>query len=264
MDSMEKHLSEWPESQALTRRDFRVGGLLLGLALIFLPSRGLAYEVAEVSDRGALRGVVTLKGAPPEPAPVLITKDPETCGHGQRVVEEVRVSGEGRLQSVVVRLEGVERGKGWDRPEEGYVLDQRGCRFLPEVLIIPQGEKLAITNSDPVPHNIHAYEVIGRARRGLFNIAQPQPGRIEKELKIRNSPIVKVECDLHNFMHGWVFVAPTPYATLTDSQGQFLLADVPPGHYVLKAWHPVIGEKELEVDVQPGKEASVLLELTAQ
>lgn len=236
---------------------------LLLAALLLFPLGAWAYEVAEVPEGRTLSGTVTFKGTPPKSTQVLITKDPETCGHGERIVEEVRVSEDGRLQGAVVYLDGVERGKGWDPPEEGYVLDQRECRFLPEVLIVPRGEKLTITNSDTVPHNIHAYEVIGRARRGLFNIAQPQPGRIEKELKVRSSPIVKVECDLHNFMHGWVFVASTPYTAWTDSQGQFLLADVPPGHYVLKAWHPVLGEKEAEVVVQAGKTSTISLEFAA-
>ena len=110
-----------------------------------------------------------------------------------------------------------------------------------------------------MPHNIHAYEVIGRARRSLFNMAQPQPSTITKAISPRNAPTVKVECDLHNFMEGWLFVAQTPYVALVDANGRFSLRDIPPGTYTLKAWHPTLGTKEVEVRVEAGQATTASL-----
>ena len=36
---------------------------------------------------------------------------------------------------------------------------------------------------------------------------------------------------------GYVAVSPHPFAAVTDGQGTFRLANVPPGHHVLTAWH---------------------------
>lgn len=227
-------------------------GLACSLVLCF-PFPGMAYEVLDVQDGGSIEGAVTLTGTPRPPRKLLITKDPEVCGSGERVTEDVGVTDGGGLRNVVVYLEGIEQGKAWGDTPSKPVLDQRGCRFLPDIAIIPKGQELAITNSDPVPHNIHAYEVIGRARRSLFNIAQPQPSTITKSINPRQAPMVKVECDIHNFMEGWVFVAQTPYTMLVNAEGQFVLSGVPPGSYTLKAWHPTLGTQETHVQVEAGK-----------
>lgn len=233
----------------------------LCVSVVLLPALGQAYEVIEVPDGGVVQGTVKIIGTLPAPRKLLITKDPEVCGTGERILEEVSVSEGGGLRNVVVYLEGIEQGKGWENVPEEATLDQRGCRFLPSIAIVPKGKKMAITNSDPVLHNIHTYEVIGRVRRTLFNVAQPLQGTIKKSIDVRSTPIVKAECDLHNFMEGWIFVAETPYVTLV-TDGQFSLEGIPPGSYVLKAWHPVLGIHEATAEVQAGSVSTVTLEFS--
>lgn len=235
---------------------------LLAAIVLFFPALGWTYEVRDVRDGGSVLGTVRFTGTPPAPRKLLIAKDPEACGTGERVIEDVSISESGGLRNVVVYLEGIVQGKAWDISAEGVTLDQRGCTFRPGILIVPKANELAITNSDPVLHSIHAYEVIGRARRSLFNIAQPLPGTITKLVNPQRSSTVKVECDLHNFMEGWLFVAETPYVTLADDEGRFSLRDIPPGTYTLKAWHPTLGEKEAKVEIQAREESSLSLEFT--
>ena len=72
--------------------------------------------------------------------------------------------GEGN-QNVVVYLKDV---KGEFAPsEEPHLMDQRKKIFIPHVLPILKGEKVAFLNSDPFLHNVHAY----LGRETLFNIA---------------------------------------------------------------------------------------------
>lgn len=233
---------------------------MLWMVFLFVPSVGQAYEATEVHNGGSIQGTVTFTGAAPPARKLLITKDPEVCGTGERVIDDVSVTEEGGLRNVVVYLNGIEHGKAWETVSAKPLLNQQGCRFLPEIVIVPKGQELAITNSDPVPHNIHTYEVTGRARRSLFNIAQPQPSTITKALTPRQGQAVKVECDLHNFMEGWLFVAETPYTALVDVEGRFELNKIPPGMYTLKAWHPTLGTQETEVQVEAGKTKAVSLE----
>jgi hypothetical protein len=50
-------------------------------------------------------------------------------------------------------------------------------------------------------------------------------------------------------MSAYVFVTETPYFAVSDKQVRFLIPDVPPGRYVLKAWHERSKAGALEIDV---------------
>jgi hypothetical protein len=226
--------------------------LAIGFSLIFLvAATPTAYEIVPVNDGGAIRGKVTFSGEIPEPKKFLITKDTETCGTGEREVQEINVAPDGALKDVVVYLEGVQSGKDWTHPEKGYILDQKGCRFISHLTVIPKGEKLVILNSDPFLHNIHTYEIIGRARLSMFNNASQKNSRFAKLVKPRRENVIKVECDVHEFMHGWMFAVENPYYAQTKADGKFALTEIPPGTYQLKAWHPTLGVKAREVKVEP-------------
>jgi hypothetical protein len=66
-------------------------------------------------------------------------------------------------------------------------------------------------------------------------------------LKARRSCIIKLECDQHRFMQGWLLLAANPYVTVTDEHGVFQLTDVPAGTQTVGAWHPVLGYQEAKV-----------------
>lgn len=228
-------------------------------ACLLLSVPASAYEVIEVKGGGAIAGSVLFKGPPPKPKKLPVNKDQNICGKGEVSVEEVSVAGNGGVSRAVAYLDELPAGKEWENPPEQRLLDQKGCRFVPTILIYPKETDVTITNSDPVAHNIHMYEVTGRVRSTLFNTAQPKPGTLVKPVRPRKSNTVKVECDVHNFMHGWLFAAPNPYYALTEN-GRFSLTDVPPGKYKLKVWHPVLGTKAADVSVSAGKTSSVSLE----
>ena len=88
---------------------------------------------------------------------------------------------------------------------------------------MPVGD-LDIVNSDPVLHNTHGF----LDKLTVFNVALPNQGqRIKRPL--RKSGLVRVECDAHGWMLGWIFVAENPYYAMTGKDGSFTIKDVPPG-----------------------------------
>lgn len=114
-------------------------------------------------------------------------------------------------------------------------------------------------------HNIHTYEIIGKARRTLFNLGQPDQGsRLTKPIKLRRGEWVKVECDAHDFMHAWMFGAASPYAAITGPDGSFTIGDIPPGKYKMRVLHPVLGAQEGEVTIAAKGRVEVTLELKGQ
>lgn len=232
--------------------------------LLAIPSAAAAYEVAPVAEAGSVTGKVLFKGEVPKPKRMLIAKNKEVCGEGYREIVEVAVNN-GALANAVVVIDGIAKGKAWVAQQQKPLLDQKGCRFIPGMMVVTKGGDLDILNSDPVLHNIHTYEIIGPARRTLFNVGQPiQGSTITKPLKLRSGEWIKVECDAHDFMHAWMFAAPSPYVAGTREDGSFAVADVPPGKYKVRALHPVLGVKEGEVTVPAKGKAEITFELQAR
>lgn len=225
--------------------------------LLMLPAAGSAYEAAPVTDGGSVAGRVLFKGAPPPPKRMLIAKNREVCGDGYREVVEVAVKN-GALENAVVVIDGIAKGKAWAAAQQRPLLDQKGCVFIPPMMLVPKGGDLDIVNSDPVLHNIHTYEIIGSARRTLFNFGQPNQGqKLTKPINVRRGEWVKVECDAHDFMHAWMFAAPSPYVAVTREDGSFAIADVPAGTYKVRAVHPVLGVMEGDVTVPAKGKAEI-------
>ena len=229
------------------------------LVLLVLPADELgamqastgAYQVVDVPDGGTLTGEVKWAGAVPEASELLITRDFEICGIGYRERREIDVTQSGGLRSVVVYIAGVEAGKAWPEARTGYFLDQVECFFDPYIQVVPHGSDLQIVNSDPILHNIHGYELIDeRRRRTLFNLGQPEEGTIVQPLRPRRGQQVGLECDAHDFMLGWLFAADNPYADV-------VVSDIPPGTYVVGAWHPFLGTSEQEVTVNAGESTNL-------
>jgi len=215
------------------------------------PPADVAYvELDSLSDAGSVSGTVTLTGPVPKLQPRPITKDNASCGGSEKPNLSL-VLGKGNvIANAVVSLEGIASGKRF--APSSPVLDQKNCDYVPYLQIVPAGATLAIVNSDPVSHNVHAYDA---GNESLFNLGTPLAGqRFEQKLS-RPGP-VKFKCDVHPWMFAWVWVARTPYTAATGRDGRFVLDGVPPGTYTLRVWHELFTEKKVAVTVAPRQRAA--------
>lgn len=211
------------------------------------------YEVAAVTGGGTIDGVVVYRGDVPTKK-VIPSKDVQTCG-GMREEPVIRVGADQAVESAVVYLVGVAKGKAWPDQSKTPELDNVKCRFEPEVQVIPPG-KLDVVNTDPVLHNTHGYY----DKRTAFNLALPNEGqRIPVELKRPGT--VRVDCDAHGWMEGWIYVVDNPYYAITGTDGKFTITDVPPGDYKLVAVQSFTGPVELPVTVTGGQSTKLEIEL---
>ena len=239
---------------------------LVAILLIAFADPGHAakkkYTETEVANGGSIAGKVSFEGALPDDAVenILITKNPEVCGTGEREVVWVDVK-DGALRGSFVYIDGITEGKAWGQPPGGsYLIVQKGCRFRPWAQVVRPGP-LTIRNSDQgVLHNINTREMIGVekgrvAKRTIFNFGQPDPGDIQQDLKPRRSPFISLNCEAHNFMFGFMMAPKHPYAVVVGEDGSYSLDDVPPGEYMVKAWHPRFGLQETLVTVAAGAAA---------
>lgn len=229
------------------------------VAAICLPLSTLAasYKAIEVKDGGSISGKVTFKGKDPEPKNFLMTKDPETCGTGYRDIDFVKVNN-GALGDSVVYIHKIKSGKAWSNKLDNPVLDQKKCTFNPFLGVMRNGDTLTVNNLDATLHNIHTYEIIGKAKKTVFNVSQPEDVKqIKKKVNLKRGTAMKLECDAHDFMHGFSFVAKSPYYAVVKADGSFKIDNVPPGKYTIKAWHGTLGVKKGKVTVTANSSAAI-------
>ena len=167
----------------------------------------------------------------------------------QATIEKVVVGGGKGLANAVVSVPGAKGGtmaKG--------VLDQHGCKFVPHVVVMAPGE-LEIKNSDDILHNLHTYSTANPA----INKAQPKFKKTMME-KLDKPEFVKVTCDVHSWMLGWVAVVPGP-AGVTNADGVVKIENVQAGKQKVEVWHETLGKMEKEVDVKAGAVTKVSFEM---
>jgi len=161
---------------------------------------------------------------------------------------------------VVVYLDKVKEGKAFPAELSTSHIDQKGCEFKPFLQVMRNGTELAAVNDDPVLHNIHTYEILGRAKKTVFNVSQAKPGTIKKKVTLKRGDALKVECDAHDFMHGFVFAAKNPYFAVVGDDGSFTIDNIPPGKYTIKAWHGTLKNQKSKVEVSAGGSTTVNFE----
>ena len=97
----------------------------------------------------------------------------------------------------------------------------------------------------------------------MFNFPQPERGHRRTEtIKPRRSNTIELTCDIHSFMHGWIYVSDGS-DSMVSTDGHFAITQVPDGVYTIKVWHPTLGEQEVEVTMEGAQEVSVDFEFHA-
>jgi len=114
--------------------------------------------------------------------------------------------------------------------------------YEPRVLAVPVGAKVNFPNHDRVLHNV--FSVSGRNR---FDLELLGPGK--SRAKTFSEPgLVRVFCNVHRDMVGFVWVLNTPYSARPDGSGRFHLAGLPPGVGTLTVWHERAKPSTFEIE----------------
>lgn len=234
---------------------FTVMGALLG-AFIFttwLWIYGVTPQPAMAAAGGTITGKVVFSGSAPAAKKIKVTKDPEKCG-SEVADEELVVASDRGIKNVVVSVAGVQGNP--PKLDKNATVDQKGCVFNPRVVIVPAGAPLDILNSDGVLHNFHTYS----SKNPVINKAQPGFKKKMTET-FAQAEVIKVTCDAHPWMLGWVVVTNHPYVAATDASGTFKIAGVPPGNHTIEIWHETLGKTAQTVSVKAGEEAKLTIEI---
>ncbi|HEY3767536.1 MAG TPA: hypothetical protein VGN44_02585 [Candidatus Angelobacter sp.] len=163
----------------------------------------------------------------------------------------------GGRETVVIWLEGVHDAKP---PETPVKISQHNLQFAPEFAIAVTGQKVEMPNDDDVVHNVYSFTGTSQFNLGLYGKGEM------RSVSFDQAGIVDVFCSIHHQMHARVFVVPTKYFANSLPGHTFTLTDVPPGKYVLKAWHERshMIEKTIVVPASGVVTSDIMLENGAQ
>jgi plastocyanin len=193
---------------------------------------------------GNILGKVTYAGNAPAPKAISITKDKEACSREPHFDESLIVGSDKSLANVVVSVVDPKGAPKMAMPAKAPQLDQRSCKFHPHVQILPAGGTLEILNNDGILHNIHTYP----KNNAPVNKAQPKFKKV-MPLSFEKPDVVKLTCDVHTWMSGWLIVAGHAWYGLSGTDGSFKIDNVPPGTYTLSYWHETLGTQTAQVTV---------------
>lgn len=209
-----------------------------------------AYKEIDVKDGGTIAGVVKFEGDAPSAKMLKVDKDEQTCGHENKMSEELVINGESKgIKNAVVSLVDIAAGK-----KAGVMtatLDQKECLFMPHVVAVSAGASVDLLNSDNVMHNLHSWSI----KNPGFNEGVSGGGKMTKKFDLPE--VVKITCDVHKWMSSFIVVKANPYFAVTDENGRFKIENVPAGSYKIEAWQEKLGKRTAEVNVKSNEEAVV-------
>lgn len=203
---------------------------------------------------GDISGTITLKGTPPAEKPIDKSAD-KNCGASATpaTTHHYVVGGKGELANAVISLKGMD-GKSAGASAAPAVMDQKNCEYNPVILAVQTGQKIAVKNSDPTLHNVHAIPTVSGNSEKNQAQAPNAPDLVFSFAKPEN--FLKFQCDVHNWMFSWVSVFDHPYFAVSDKDGKYTIKNVPDGKYTMVVMHrkaaPASAPVTKEIEVKGG------------
>jgi plastocyanin len=174
--------------------------------------------------------------------------------HGEREallsLRETAPSGIRLSERAVVFLESEEANRGrYAPPRKNPILNQKGLQFHPQVLPILVGTTVDFPNRDNLFHNVFSYSGPKEFDLGRY------PMDDSRSVTFDAPGTVRVYCDIHTRMSATILVLQHPYFASPADDGDYLIANVPPGKYMVVFWYGREAVERRPVTVRAGDSA---------
>ncbi len=212
--------------------------------------------ITGITNAGTITGKINFQGAKPS-VPMLRMDADRKClaMHAGKTVpsQQVTINSNNTLKDVFVYVKKGLEGKKFPTPSQKVTIAQEGCMYHPHVFGIMVNQPLEIVNDDATLHNIHALP----KNSSQFNVAQPMKGMKITKTFDKPEVMVKIKCEVHNWMAAYAGVLDHPFYAVTDDKGNFTIKDLPAGTYEIEAWQEKYGPKTMTVTVGPSDTKTV-------
>ena len=200
-------------------------------------------------------GKVAFEGEAPKPAPINFGAEKQCADmHKDKmpVNEDIVINPNNTVQWVLVYIKD-DVGGPFTAPAEPVTVNQNGCVFAPHGVAVMAGQKVIFKNDDPVLHNVRTDSKINK----IFNIAQPIQGMETKKIFDKPEIGIRLKCDVHFWMAGYIHVLSNPFFAVTGEDGSFTIKNLPAGTYTLELWHEKLGTQDQTITVKDGESKEI-------
>lgn len=112
------------------------------------------------------------------------------------------------------------------------IIDQIDKEFVPRVSVVQTGTSIEFPNHDKIRHHVYSFSLAKSFEIPLYKGTPAEPIKFDK------SGVVKLGCNIHDWMAANVFITDTPYFGISDKNGNVVLNGLPAGNYKVFVWHP--------------------------
>ncbi len=208
----------------------------------------------EAMAAGTIEGKVVFNGRPRRNPLIQMGADPNclSINAGKKVVQEfVTLNRDKSVDNVFIHI--TDEVAGGSAPSEPVVIEQEGCIYHPRIAGAMVGQRLTVRNNDSTLHNIHSLS----DGKNSFNVGQPKAG-MEFNYDLRQKEVMlRLKCDVHPWMIGFLGVKSHPHYAVTADGGTFRIENVPAGTYTLQAWQEKLGTVDQQIEVKDGETVTV-------
>ena len=157
------------------------------------------------------------------------------------VLEKGKARG-GAVKEVLVYLDGMKAEIPDALRKRPTTIASHDKSFQPHVQVVPVGAAVSFPNLDDIMHNVFSLSRGNRFDLGLYK------NGAKKDFVFATPGLVRIYCNIHPQMSAFVQVMDNPYYGWAESDGSFVIENVPPGSYTLKVWNEE-GEAEKPIVV---------------
>lgn len=148
-------------------------------------------------------------------------------------------NGEPVADAVVVAMPNQNQAKV-KKNQQAVVIDQVDKEFVHYITVIPTGTPVQFPNNDNIRHHVYSFSPAKQFELPLYMGTPAKPVVFDKP------GVVKLGCNIHDWMVGYLYITDAPFFKKTDKDGKAQLADLPPGKYTVSLWHPRMQASEAE------------------
>lgn len=193
---------------------------------------------------GRIAARVRYSGDVPPPKVIVMSSTPQCAlAHEGPVYDQSLLVSDGRLQNAIVYIEKGLEQFDFAAPATPIAVDQKGCLYAPRVSLAMVGQPVDFLNSDAEAHNVHGFPNVVSA----WNFMLSRKGAKRTLTFDRPEMAIRIGCDIHPWMRGYLGITTHPFAAVTASDGGVTLDGVPPGNYTVTVWHETLGTQSKQV-----------------